>query len=245
MTKAVTYTGIAIVCLPMAFVCCLVATICFPQLDAITVHTPLRQTVASVVEDRAKWNEVSKFRRATRLDPANAKAWHSLCNNESDKTVTAQQNLTICETALKLDQTSQTYNALADAQEKLGDHCNAEENFRMASVSSGHSGTFYVESMGHSGLLCGDFLGARAALEAAIEQQSEAINHPDPDDDQEDIDEEKADRLQDQELLIVLFDRNHQPKLAHDTCTVAHPEWKACSCSLDGEGVVKCMQAPH
>ncbi len=49
--------------------------------------------------------------------------------------------------------------------------------------------------------------------------------------------------LPDREYLSIAYDRVHKPEKSHDICVKAHPDWKACHCDLQEEGV-KCTGGP-
>jgi hypothetical protein len=133
------------------------------------------------------------------------------------------------------------YNGLGDAQERAGDNCAAEESFTKASSEAASLGSYsYVQSMGRSALQCGHLYASRAGFETALELAAKELN--DPDEEVDEIDDIKKDMLTDNEYLVITLDRLHQAKASKEACTAAHPQWKACSCALDGDGNPGCHE---
>jgi len=75
----------------------------------------------------------------------------------------------------------------------------------------------------------------------AIELEQKSLNGPNKDDNR--IAATKKEMLADQEYLLIAYHRENEDTLAGQTCTAAHPGWKACSCDLNAKGIVSCSEA--
>jgi hypothetical protein len=234
--------GVVVVCLPMMFVGWLLLAARWTKMDALTLRMPMgmRQVVAQALESNATWGKEGRIQqeRVTRLDATNAGAWSGRCTGffgETKRTADVQT----CKVAVSLDGSAGNYNGLGDAQKRAGDACGAEESFTKAASEDSSSNDYtYTESMGRAGLRCGDMSGARAGLETALEKADRSLKAPDEDDD--DIADTKSDMLKDREFLVLVYQKEREPVLAAAACSLAHPDWKGCACSLAKDGDVKC-----
>jgi hypothetical protein len=244
LRKVLVVLGVGVLSFPLLFVIWLLLAVRLPKMDALTMRMPMsvRSTVAASVLTNVPWGKKGSqgIDRVIALDSENADAWSRRCTNLWKDAGAAQ--LQACEKAVALQKTAPNLNNLGRAQEKMGDECAAEESFTQAS-SAASSGTdyTYVENMGRASLRCGKAYDARAGLETAINLESRNLRAPDQDED--DIADYKEDQLADREYLIVTFDRMHDSANAQTTCSVAHPDWKGCACSLDAKGKVACVEA--
>jgi tetratricopeptide (TPR) repeat protein len=213
-------------------------------MDAFTVKTPteVRQAVAQLAFQKVGWGKGSfqRLERVILLDPQNAEAWGTRCTGFKDTEV-AKMHLQTCETAVALNAAPQNLEGLGRAQEAMGDPCSADTSFTKAAGKTSEQTYLYVEDMGRAALQCGDLYGARAGFETAILQEDKSLKEPDQD--QDDLDDTKADQITDREYLIVTLDRLHETKLSKEACSAAHPDWSGCACALDAKGKVGCKES--
>lgn len=239
--------GICLLSLPMICVGLVIAATRSPKMDATTMKMPagIRAAIADGVLQSTPYSKagIPGLMRVVRLDPNNGDAWRRLCfwKIESD----AKEGLSTCQRAVAISGSGENWNNLGRVQENAGDHCAAADSFTTASAKTANSGAYvYVENMGRASLRCGRYYDARAGLETAVELETKALTKSkDLGDDNEDIDDYKADRNDDREYLIVTYDRLHEAKLAAQTCSLVHPEWKRCACELDEDGDASCEEA--
>jgi len=235
---------VGVLSLPMIFVMWLMAAVRLQTMDALTLRMPtdVRQMVADVAFQRVGWDKGSlqRLQRVIRLDPQNVDAWSRRCT-EYKEADGAMVNLQTCETAVALSGTPENLDGLGRAQEATGDACAADASFTKAAGKTSEQTYLYVEDMGRAALRCGDLYGARAGFETAIIQEDKVLKEPD--EDQDEIDDTKADQLNDREYLVVALDRLHEVKLSHEACAAAHPDWSGCACVLDAKGLVGCKES--
>jgi len=238
--------GVGVLCLPMLFVIWLLAAVRWTRMDAWTLRMPtgVRRTVAQLAFQKVGWDKGSlpRLERVIVLDPKNADAWGRRCTDYKDAEA-AKAHVQTCQTAVALDATPENLDALGRAQEALGDPCAADASFTKAAGNTSEQAYLYVEDMGRAALRCGDLYGARAGLETAILQEDKSLKEPDQD--EEEIDDTKADQLTDREYLVVTLDRLHEQGLSKDACSAAHPDWAGCACALGAKGEVSCKDAAH
>jgi tetratricopeptide (TPR) repeat protein len=234
--------GVVVVCLPMVFVGWLALAARWAKMDVVTMRMPvgMRQLVAQAAESDATWGKEGRAQqeRVTRLDPKNSQAWSSRCGSFFGDTKRTA-DVSTCKVAVSLDGNAGNYNGLGDAQERAGDACGAEESFTRAASEDASSNDYaYTESMGRAGLRCGDLPGSRAGLETALEKAKKNLKGDDDDDDE--IADTKSDMLKDREFLVIVYQKQREPALAKTACSLAHPDWKGCTCELETGGDVKC-----
>lgn len=245
VSRVLAVLGIGLLSLPLAFVLWLLLAVRWPKMDALTMQMPegVRTTVANVAMDRVRYGEagLAGIHRVLALDPENQRAWDRLCGWESEAGAGAT-GLKDCQKAVSLDDSAVNWDELGEAQEGVGDECGAADSYTKAS-SKGSTGLYYgyVEHLGRASLRCGNYYDARAGLAAAIDLEGKEIK--DPDEDEEDVADDKANQLVDQEYLIVTMGELHDADGAKKACSAAHPEWKGCSCKLDAKGEVDCVEA--
>ena len=230
----------------MLFVIWLLAAVRWTRMDAWTLRMPtgVRRTVAQLAFQKVGWDKGSlpRLERVIVLDPKNADARGRRCTDYKDAEA-AKAHVQTCQTAVALDATPENLDALGRAQEALGDPCAADASFTKAAGNTSEQAYLYVEDMGRAALRCGDLYGARAGLETAILQEDKSLKESDQD--QEEIDDTKADQLTDREYLVVTLDRLHEQGLSKDACSAAHPDWAGCACALGAKGEVSCKDAAH
>jgi len=245
MRKVLLVVAVGVLSLPLIFVLWLLAAVRMPKMDAFTMQMPanIRSVVAEAAVQEMKYgkNELQEIKRVIALDPKNASAWDRLCGLDRNQSPN-RAGVKTCETALSLDGSSINWDNLGALQEKTGDECAAADAYTKA-TNKGSSGTYYgyVEDMGRASLRCGKNYDARAGLAAAIELEDKSMKEPDVDD--ADIADDKADQLEDREYLIVTLDRLHDAAGAKLACNTAHPDWNGCACKLDAKGEVACVEA--
>ncbi len=245
MRKLLWTLGICLLSLPMICVGLVIAAVRSPKMDPTTMKMPpgIRAAIADGVLQGTPYgkNGIPGLHRVVQLDPNNAAAWRRLCSWDID--LEAKDGLATCRRAVALADTGDNWNNLGRLQEKSGDACAAADSYTTASARTATSGAYvYVENMGRASLRCGKYYDARAGLETAVELETKDLTES-KDLDEDDIADYKADQKDDREYLIVTYDRLHEAKLAAQTCSVAHPEWKRCACELDEDGDVDCEEA--
>jgi len=221
------------VCTPIALVALLLAAVQFPAMDKVTLAMPpdVRATVAAIVIQRSGYGKDSlgKIQRVLRLQPENPKAWSGLCSIQADSDQTAPV-LETCAHAVKLDpDDGANLEYLAGAQEKAGDFCTAEETYTAANRAVSDDPDD-LRGMGRSALQCGRIPYSIAELEAA--RDLDLKHSTDPNDDDDDVDDYKADLQVDREWLVLAYAAARRPTDAAEVCSQAHPAWKTCSCTL-------------
>jgi hypothetical protein len=238
MRKFLMGLGIGVLCLPMLFVCWLLAASRWSKMDALTMRAPMamRGVVASVVLQKAGWGRDAfpMLDRVTRLDPDNADAWGRRCTVYS-RGPQPEADVEACVKAVSLQPTPQMYMALGRADERAGKECDAAEAFKTA-VRGPVRGYKRTESMGRAALKCGDLVEAREGLETAVSVQAARLMDKTASDSQ--MTQVKTDQLTDREYLIVTYDGLHEAKVAKHMCSVAHVGWKGCACGMEGGEVV-------
>ncbi|MES2391312.1 MAG: hypothetical protein V4555_06715 [Acidobacteriota bacterium] len=246
MRKGWWIAGIVVLCLPLVLATWLMLAARWPKMDAMTMQMPMgvRSLVAEVALPKAGWGKQARsaLERVTRLDPQNRSAWSRECTFYLGS-ANGQTDVSVCKTAISLENSAENWDGLGRAQERVGDECDAADSFTKASGMESNGSYGYVEQMGRAALRCGKLYDARAGLEAAIDVEAKAIQVPDQDSD--DVDSTKEDQTTDRDYLIVTFDRMHLGELAAQTCSASHPEWKGCSCNLDAKKEVSCTEAKH
>jgi len=241
MRKALIAFGIFILCLPLFFSLWLLAAVQSPKLDHITQQTPsgLRQFVASAVMGNAGFGKKSlpAVERALRLDPENAEALDRKCSLESSDNTPA--SLEDCQKSLRIKPTAEAYYNVGNAQLEQGNVCDAETNLTEAASKSSSSGNaWYLNRMGVAAIRCNDLPGARAALEAALDQDNKSLNAPNQE--QDDLDEDHENILSDQELLVIVYQDQHEKGLEAATCKAAHPDKPHCNCAIGKDNNPTC-----
>jgi tetratricopeptide (TPR) repeat protein len=247
MKRALLAAGIAVLCLPMIFVLWLLLAVRWTKMDATTMKLPfaLRSMVVEALLQKAGAGPDSgpKLDRVLRIDPSNVKAWGQRCTGWDDKD-DPKVIVKACTTAVGFEGTNSNWYGLGRADENAGDYCGAEIAFAKAVETDSDKTDYYDEEQrGQSALRCGHLNGARSGLERAIDLETSSLAQPDQD--QDEIDDTTQDLLDDREYLIVTLDRQHETKLAKDVCSVAHPDWSGCACTLDGDSDVSCSNLKH
>jgi hypothetical protein len=213
--------GIAVMCLPMAFVIWLMLSAYWPKMDAVTLKLPmgLRSLVAEVVVK----NDVS---RAKRLDAdVQMPQTRRYGGNAAPNSFVAHVN---SPEARELDRQGKL-------REDAGDECGAVSLYTEADGNEDRTDAVYrfAEHKGRAALLCGKHLAAaQVGLEDAITKEKRLLQFSVGDES-----DTQAAMLKDREWLMVVYNRVGEADMAKDLCKVAHPDWKSCECSLVGKDV--------
>jgi hypothetical protein len=228
---------VAVVCAPLFFVALLINAAYWPGMDKYTLATPtsVRSTVAAVAAQiKTSTGSPADADRIIKLDPDSSVAWNSRCEtatNYGDVDKIEPTAIATCTRANELDHSESNTFYLAAAQEAAGDFCTAEQTYTKANAFNSGGDAYDLRGMGRSAYQCGLIPAAIAELEFArdLDLKDSKDQNPDDDDDPEDY---KYDLQSDREWLTLAYTASHQPKQAAEACSLAHPDLKPCSCSL-------------
>lgn len=231
----------ALICTPMVLSLLLVLAVISPKMDSVTMHLPkgVRSTVASGIMAGADYDSnQSKQERAKHLDPETVANYaRGFIPARANKTPPAMEEMYRQQRESK--KAAKDLVRQAGQLEKNGKQCDAEELYTQAAGKDPSGEVYeYTEGMGRAGLRCGDLPGARSGLEVAITKEKDFIKGTDEDQ----LADVRGDLLKDREFLMVVYEREHEDKLAAGVCRDAHENWKGCTCALGKDGDVKCTE---
>jgi tetratricopeptide (TPR) repeat protein len=254
---------IVILSLPLLFAGYLFVAARSPALDRITLRLPMdvRSPVAQIALRSVGYGKGSSERidRILQLDPENAVAWTRRCSNQSSGSVA--ERLGNCKRAATLDPSRWNFNRLGLIQQEAKDFCAAEESFTIATTGTQRStrssagmvvsldgnepNAIFLRNMGIAAVRCGHIPAGRAGLEVAedLDEKSVAKDAADPESDDDDVDDDKADLALDREYLAAVYDQVGEPVKAAEACSKAHVGWTPCHCELTDKAVA-CSKTP-
>jgi len=227
---------VAVVCAPLFFVVLLFAAAYWTPLDKLTLTLPpsVRATIAAVaVSNPAHVKTPAQEDRILRLDPNSPFAWNHRCHRAAafgDIDKIQPNAIVFCARANELEPSQLNTFYLATAQEAAGDFCTAEQTYTKANSYASSSHADDLRGMGRSAYQCGLIPAAIAELEFARDLDLKAST--DPNNDEDDVDDYKFNLQSDREWLTLAYTANHQPKQAAEACSLAHPDMKPCTCTL-------------
>ena len=224
---------------PMVVSLLLLLAVKWPKMDSVTVHLPkgVRATVASGILSGFDYaRNKDKQERAKRLDAETAAGY---------RPPVVPARMTPADMTEMYKEQRESKKAAGDLLrraaelEKNGKECDAEDLYTQAASKDPSSEVYeYTEGMGRTGLKCGDLPGARAGLEAEVLKEKNFIEGTDEDQ----LGKVRRDLLEDQQFLIVVYDKEHETALAKQACSDAHKDWAGCACALGKDGNVRCAE---
>lgn len=239
MKRAGWFALVALVCAPMVFSLFLLTAALWPKMDGLTQKMPVgfKAMIAGAIVRLGSGSDAENA-RAEKLDYDAAKKSESfymrrrynLVDRTAGGTMTADQS----------GRYTEILEDKAKTLEEKHNFCGAEDLYQKAASAVASSNEYWhTQDMGRNALLCGDLPGARAALEASLEKADLYVKgiH----DDADDLQDTKDDIRGMQEMLVVVYDRQHEQKLSAASCKASHPEWKKCGCSVK-DGNVSCVE---
>ncbi len=232
---------VLVVCTPLVLVLLLFAEAKLPAMDRLTLAEPMsvRSTIAEIAMGNAGYGKDAepKIGRVLKLDPANGDARSRECDLASD--AKRADAVTVCRAAVWTESNAPNHNSLGLALEKSGDPCGAEDSFTEANSQVNGGSSFYLRNMGRAAYKCGRILYSVAEFGTAESLDAKSV--ADPQEDADDLDDDKDSLKLDREWLVLVYSASKQPKQAAEACSKAHPEWKSCSCVLK-DGSVACSE---